>query len=166
MKDIRNKPPNAGTMPSETAGGWKARGPIGGGSPALCAVKMETDRLEVCPTFRTKSCHVGCRFYNRAGGNRRNNRRAYAEIRGTLGGTESVLFRVFTGISAYFRITGNKIIRIANEARGSGDQSCPAPEKNYSDFLFLTRCGRRVKVGQDKRQVVAVQKVASFRQRM
>jgi hypothetical protein len=39
-------------------------------------------------------------------GNRRNNRRAYAEIGGTLCGTESFLFRVFSGIYGYFRITG------------------------------------------------------------
>jgi hypothetical protein len=33
----------------------------------------------------------------------------YARKGGTLGGTESVLFRVFTGISVYFRVTDLKI---------------------------------------------------------
>ena len=41
-------------------------------------------------------------------GNIRNAAGADAEISGTVSGTESTLFRVFPGISGYFRVTGNK----------------------------------------------------------
>jgi hypothetical protein len=59
----------------------------------------------------TTGTHIASCFLNRAGGNRRNNGRAYPEIRGTLSGTESSLFRIFPDISAYFRISGKNIWR-------------------------------------------------------
>jgi hypothetical protein len=56
----------------------------------------------------------------------------YARKGGTLGGTESVLFRVFTAIYGYLRITGEKQFRTAGEAGGSGEKFCPAPKITHA----------------------------------
>jgi hypothetical protein len=96
MKDTRNKPSNAGIMPSGAEGG----GPSG-------VPNTEQTHLNGCLgqfSRRENITHVASCFFDRAGGNRRNSRWEYAEIGGTICGTESSLFRIFPRISAYFRI--------------------------------------------------------------
>jgi hypothetical protein len=74
MKDLKNQPPNAETMLSGAAGGWKARRPAGRESRILCAAKMEKDnKPEASPAFWKTGSHVPSCLFNRVCGNRRNN---------------------------------------------------------------------------------------------
>src|SRR5580698_6458126 len=99
---------------------------------------MRLTRLEIFSgaTDRTTGAHSTPRFFGRSGGNRRNNRREYAEKGGTLGGTESVLFRLFTPFYGFLRLTGNKIIRTASEVSGSVEELRPASLRPHP----LTSC--------------------------
>jgi hypothetical protein len=57
MKDINNKPPNAGIMPSRTMGGWKAGRPIGRERPMPGTVKTERLGFETGPAFGAPGIH-------------------------------------------------------------------------------------------------------------
>ncbi len=92
MKDIKDKTTHAGIMASRTVDGWNAGRPFGYERPMLRAVKTERHKFEAGPVFRAPSVHDPSRFligYREKGG-------TMVGICGTLGGTESVLFRLFT----------------------------------------------------------------------
>jgi hypothetical protein len=128
--------------------------PIQRAQPAMILTAVEIRAL----TPGRRRFRTGNALQFRVGGsplkavNTRNNRRAYAEIHGTLCGTKLFLFRVFTGISAYFRITAKKYLGgglgKANAPPAVGPNGCVTLQPARNSFpLPLPRQRRHLMSG-------------------
>jgi hypothetical protein len=121
MNEIKSKPANAGIMPSGPTKGGKAGRPMGRKSPILCALKMEMDKLEACPTFQTIGTNDASRFFI-----------GQAEIGGTMVGicekrrnirrNRIVLVPPFYGFLRLFTANGKKL-RADGEVGGPREES-------------------------------------------